>query len=185
MDRGAQSYRRFLLGDDSGIVEIVTDYKDGLILYLNSLVNNIQIAEELTEDTFFRLMIKKPVFSGKSSFKSWLYAIGRNIAVDYVRKASRQFSLPPEDMDAYLSDKAELEKPYVREERKTMIHSAMEKLPPDYRQIIWLIYFEEFSNEEAGQIMKKNSRQIRNLLYRAKQSLRTELEKEGLTYEEY
>ena len=185
MDRGEQSYRRYLLGDDSGIVEIVTDYKDGLILYLNSLVNNIHTAEELTEDTFFRLMIKKPVFSGKSSFKSWLYAIGRNIAVDYVRKASRQFSLPPEDMDAYLSDKAELEKPYVREERKAMIHSAMEKLPPDYRQIIWLVYFEEFSNEEAGQIMKKNPRQIRNLLYRAKQSLKTELEKEGLTYEEY
>ena len=85
MDRGANSYRRFLDGNDEGIVEIVGDYKDGLILFLNGYVNNINIAEELTEDTFFRLMVKKPRFSGKSSFKSWLYAIGRNVAVDYIR----------------------------------------------------------------------------------------------------
>ncbi len=82
MDNGASSYRRFLDGDDNGIIEIVNNYKDGLILYLNGYVNNIFIAEELTEDTFFRLITKKPKFSGKSTFKSWLYAIGRNIAVD-------------------------------------------------------------------------------------------------------
>ena len=82
MDNGASSYRRFLDGDDNGITEIVENYKDGLILYLNGYVNNIFIAEELTEDTFFRLVIKKPKYSGKSTFKSWLYAIGRNVAVD-------------------------------------------------------------------------------------------------------
>lgn len=78
MDNGAGSYRRFLDGDDAGIAEIVKDYKDGLILYLNGYVKNIYIAEELAEDTFFRLITKKPNFSGKSTFKSWLYSIGRN-----------------------------------------------------------------------------------------------------------
>ena len=48
MDNGASSYRRFLEGDDSGIVEIIRDYKDGLILFLNRYVNNIHTAEELT-----------------------------------------------------------------------------------------------------------------------------------------
>ena len=71
MDNGASSYRRFLEGDDKGLVEIVGDYKDGLILYLNGYVNNIFIAEELTEDTFFRLITKKPmkfiiILSGKN-----------------------------------------------------------------------------------------------------------------------
>lgn len=77
MDSGADSYRRFLDGDDEGLAEIVREYKDGLILYLNCYVNNLYIAEELTEDTFFRLITRKPKFSGKSTFKSWLYAIGR------------------------------------------------------------------------------------------------------------
>ena len=41
MDNGASSYRRFLDGDDNGITEIVENYKDGLILYLNGYVKNI------------------------------------------------------------------------------------------------------------------------------------------------
>ena len=94
MDNGASSYRRFLDGDDNGITEIVEIYKDGLILYLNGYVNNIFVAEELTEDTFFRLIIKKPKYSGKSTFKSWLYAIGRNVAIDYIRHNSKILNVP-------------------------------------------------------------------------------------------
>ena len=81
MDNGASSYRRFLEGDDSGLVEIIRDYKDGLIFYLNSLVNNLHIAEELAEDTFVRLGTKKPRDKRKSSFKTWLYTIGRNLVL--------------------------------------------------------------------------------------------------------
>ena len=69
MDSGADNYRRFLDGDDEGLAEIVREYKDGLILYLNGYVNILYIAEELTEDTFFRLITRKPKFSGKSPFK--------------------------------------------------------------------------------------------------------------------
>lgn len=59
MDNGASSYRRFRdNGDESGLVEIIRDYKDGLILYLTSIVGNIQTAEELAEDTFVPLSIK-------------------------------------------------------------------------------------------------------------------------------
>ena len=185
MDNGASSYRRFLDGDDKGIAEIVGDYKDGLILYLNSFVGNIYTAEELAEDTFLRLMVKKPGFSGKSSFKSWLYAIGRNVAVDYVRHNLKLSDTPIEDMEAYLKDESDLERSYIKEERKITVHRALEKLSPDYRQILWLAYFEELSNKEISIVMRKNDRQIRNLLYRAKQSLKSELEKDGFIYEEF
>ena len=70
MDNGASSYRRFLEGDDDGIVQIIRDYKDGLMLYLNSFVQNIHIAEDLTEDTFVKLIARRPRFSGKSTFKT-------------------------------------------------------------------------------------------------------------------
>ena len=63
MDNGASSYRRFLNGDDKGLENIVRNYKDGLILYLNGFVNNVYIAEDLMEETFFKLIIKKPRFN--------------------------------------------------------------------------------------------------------------------------
>lgn len=184
MDSGADSYRRFLDGDDEGLAEIVREYKDGLILYLNGYVNNLYIAEELTEDTFFRLITRKPEFSGKSTFKSWLYAIGRNTAVDFIRHNSRQVNMPIKDMENYMDEECCLEKSYIREERKIAVYRAMSGLTADYRNVLWLIYFEGFSSKEAAMILKKNDRQIKNLLYRAKQSLKTILEREGFHYEE-
>ena len=88
-------------------------------------------------------------------------------------------------MTEVLRDEIDLERSYIKEEQRMSIHRALETLPSDYRQVIWLIYFEGFSHEETGKIMKKNSRQIRNLLYRAKQSLKEELSKRGLDDEEY
>lgn len=59
MDSGTFNYRRFRDGgDENGLVEIIKEYKDGLIFYLNSIVGNIHTAEELAEDTFVLLGTK-------------------------------------------------------------------------------------------------------------------------------
>lgn len=70
MDHGASNYRRFLDGDDSGVVEIIRDYKDRVILYLDSFTWNIHTAEDLMEETFVKLITKKPGFSGNAAFKT-------------------------------------------------------------------------------------------------------------------
>ena len=184
MDNGASSYRRFLDGDDKGIAEIVGEYKDGLILYLNGYVNNIFIAEELTEDTFFRLITKKPRFSGKSTFKTWLYTIGRNVAVDYIRHNSKMLATPIEDMENYLSEEQSLEQSYIKEERKLIVHKALSELIPDYKIILWLIYFEDFSNKEVAKVMRKSVHNTEVLVSRARKALKEKLLKEGYIYEE-
>ena len=60
MDNGASSYRRFLAGDETGIVEIIRLYRDGLILYINSFTQNTAEAEDIAEDVFLKLIMKKP-----------------------------------------------------------------------------------------------------------------------------
>ncbi len=182
MDTGAENYRRFLEGDDGGMEEIIRDYKDGLILYLNGLTGNIYIAEELMEDTFFKLVTKKPRFSGKSQFKTWLYSIGRNAAIDGMRHRSR-FARSPIEECYNMSDEESIEREYLREEQKIQLHKAIGKLNPDYRQVLYLSFFEDLKNEETAKIMRRSKRQIENLLYRAKQSLKSILEKEGFDYE--
>ena len=184
MDNGAGSYHRFLAGDASALEELVKTYKDGLMLYINGFVHNLSVAEELMEETFFRLIVKKARFTAKHSFKTWLYTIGRNVAIDYLRHRSKIADTPAEELGNYLPDEADLVQTFLAEERKIAVHRSMEKLNPEYRQLLWLLYFEEFSHAEAAAIMKKNSRQITNLLYRAKAALKTELMKEGCVYEE-
>lgn len=184
MDNGASSYRRYLDGDDTGITQIIKDYKDGLTLYINGYVNNIFIAEDLMEETFFKLATKRPRFYGKSSFKTWLFAIARNIAIDHLRHSSKIAADSIEEYSNCLAEEANVEKEYLIKEQKIVFHRTMRKLKPEYFQILYLIYFENFTNTEAAMIMKKNKRQIENLVYRAKNTLKSELAKEGFEYEE-
>lgn len=183
MDIGASSYLRYLNGDDTGLTEIIRQYKDGLTLYINSYVNNIFTAEDLMEDTFFKLAAKKPRFSGKSSFKTWLYAIARNIALDYIRKNSKISDTSIDDLSNYIAEESTIEREYLIKEQEILLHRTMRKLKSEYFQVLYLVYFEGFTNEEIARIMKKNKRQIENLIYRAKGTLKSELEKEGFEYE--
>lgn len=184
MDSGADSYRRFLEGEDGQIETLLMEYKDGLMLYLNGYVHNILVAEELMEDTFFKLIVRKPVFFERYSFKTWLYTIGRNLAIDYLRKSARQADEPVETYAAMLAEEEALEKSVLREERRLLVHRALEKLKAEYREVLYLTYFEGMSNAQTGRIMKKSKSQIEMLVYRAKKSLKAQLEKKGFIYEE-
>ena len=183
MDNGASSYRRFLDGDESGLVEIIRDYKDGLILYLNAYVGDLYLSEELAEDTFVKLGTKKPKDKGTGSFRTWLYTIGRNIAIDYLRRHSKSREVTLANYRELESDMESLEASYIREERKITVHRALSRLKPEYRQVLWLIYFEGFSNKETARVMKKSVHSIETLVYRARQSLKSELEQEGFADE--
>ncbi len=183
MGNGASSYCRFLAGDDEGLHEIICEYREGLILYLNSFVQNIHTAEDLAEDVFTELAIHCPKFSEKCTFKTWLFAIGRNITAKYLRKHTRVSIVPPESQEC-LADEEDIERNYIKDEQKRMVHKALHSLNPEYRQVLFLSYFEGFSNEETALIMKKTKRQVESMLYNAKKALKNELERSGFEYEE-
>ena len=182
MDNGASSYRRFLSGDKTGLIDLISDYREGLVLYRSSFIGNFCTAEEIAEETFLKLYVDKPKFSEKCSFKTWLYTIGKNLAVDHMRKFSKQREVPLDDMYD-VSDRENIENNHIRSEDKRQLLRAMKQLKEEYRQVLYLVYFENFSNTEAAAIMGKSERQIRNLLYRSKETLRKILEKEGFSYE--
>ncbi len=172
MDKGDASYKKYLSGNDDGLVEIVSSYRTGLIIYINSYVNDIHTAEDLCEDTFFKIMVKKPIFIPKYSFKTWLYTIARNIALDYLRRKKTEFNI-----DEFSKEE---ERKYYKDNLKEdyyQLYLALDSIKEDYRQAIQLKYFDDFSNEEISRILKKDKRQIETLLYRGKRALKQQLEK--------
>ncbi len=175
MDKGSCDYRRFLDGDDDGLEQIIVSYKDGLILYLNTLVGNIALAEDLAEDTFVRLFTRRPRDKGTGSFKTWLYTIGRNIAISHLRKAGSQATVPIDTVE-FLQGGDEPLTAYLKEESRQELHRALEKLKPEHRQILWLIYFDGLSCKEAAKVMKKSVHSTEMLASRARQALKTQLD---------
>ena len=190
MDQSVSYYRRFAdEGDEQGLVELIKLYKDGLIFYIQNFVNNYSLAEELTESTFVHLFLKKPKYKNLSSFKTWLYTIGRNLTIDYLRKTKRKNSkeVSVELLNDNISAQEieSLEENYIKSEDKITVHKAMSKLKSEYREILWLIYFEDLSIKESSKILKKSVNNVGTLVYRARISLKKELEKEGFTYENF
>ena len=183
MESGYKSYRRFLEGDDEGIVEMMRDYRDGLILYINCIVHNIRVAKELCEETFVRIYVKKPRYSAKYSFKAWLYAIGRNVTRNYLKKHKRdEQHIAADESIEDIEDRNDIEREHIKNEDRIQLHRAMMKLKTEYRQILTLVYFEGMSNAESARIMHKTKRQTECLLYNAKKALRNELERSGFEY---
>ena len=67
------------------------------------------------------------------------------------------------------------------EERNRILHFCMDEMNPDYREVLYLIYFEDMSYAQAADVTGKTVKQITNMLYRGKESLRKLLEREGIT----
>lgn len=183
MDSGASSYHRFLEGDESGLEEIVEMYSDNLIFFINGFVNNLTVAEDLMTETFLALIVKKAHFKGYSSFKTYLFKIGRNNALDYLRKQKRITVVPVDNTESEAADMDSIEVKILKDEQQRQLHNALQKINVDYREVLYLLYFEDMCNEDVAVVLRKNKKQVENLTYRAKQALKTTLKKEGFVYE--
>lgn len=182
MDKGQEFYERYLKGDEDALLDILREYRNGLVLYINTHVCDMTLAEELALDTFTKLTVKRPHFRGEGSFKTWLYAIGRNLAIDNLRK--NKTHVPLEEAEGISATDSLIEEEYLRTEKNAAVRRCMNKLKADHTQALWLVYFEGFSYADSAKIMKKNKRQFESLIFRAREALRSELEKEGISHDE-
>jgi len=182
MDQATECYRRFLKGDEGALVQLIRDYRDGLMLYLNGFVSDLSVAEELTEDVFLKLVLKKPRFSARCSFKTWLYTIGRNLALDHLRR-SKKPGVSLDDCPEISDEEYDLERRYIQQENQIALHHAMKKLKAEYRQVLWLVYFEGFRCSDAGKIMGKSEATTQTLVSRARKALKEKLLEEEFDYE--
>lgn len=180
-DRGLVAYERFLNGDEGGLAVIIDEYGDRLLRYINSYVHDEMTAEDLLSETFLKLIVRRPRLRGEALFKTYLYAIGRNEALQYLRKKRCEVSL-----EEWLPDRqaADVYQRVLQKEERSAVYRALGQISPLYREVLYLTYFEELSCREAAKVLRKSSRQVTNLLYRGKQALRAEIQREGVEYED-
>ncbi len=178
MFNGNECYRRYLKGEDSAFEEIMEAYHDGLILFINKYVRNFAVAEELAADCFVELIVHKKRFLGNSDFKTYLYSIGRHKAIDFIRKDAKKKIVAPDEIPETSSDD-DVEEVFIADEGRRNLHLAISRLSEEYRAVVYLIFFEELSYEAAAKVLGKSKKQIDNLIYRAKGTLKKILSEGG------
>lgn len=173
-------YRRFLSGDAEALERLVREYSDALVRFAYCYVKDSAIAEDVMEDAFAALIVKRRPFNDADNLRAYLYKIVRNKCVDYLRLHKKRVSLS--DVDRVLVG-AETETALLRRENSRTVYKALQKLPPQYREVLYLTYFEEYGVDELSHLLKCTKKQIYNLLSRAKLSLKQLLIQEGIFYE--
>ena len=179
MDNGASSYRRFLDGDESAFDEIIKEYFDNLVFFIDRFVHDIHAAEDIAIDAFSDLVVNKHRYNFKVTLKTYLFMLGRSRALNYIKHRKVIDFVELSEADNTPSEQETLEEIVLADERKRVVNNALNSLPDDMRVVIHLVYFEDLTYDEAAKVMKKNRKQVDNLLYRAKKELRIILGKDG------
>ena len=174
-------YCRYIKGDEDALNDLVKNCSSALIRFAYCYVPDSAAAEEIMEDAIVARIMKRKQLENEAVFRSYLFKITQNMAIDYLRKWRK--TVPLEDVQNILMTE-DLEEGYSRRARNERIFIQIQSLPEQYRQILHLTYYEDFSLEQAGKIMGKSMKQVYNLHARAKEALKQRLIKEGLTYEE-
>ena len=161
--------------------KLILKYKNNLIYFLLKYVKNIEVAEDISQDVFVYLLVNKKKYDFKYSFKAYLFLIGKSRALNYLKKEKKKKEIIEKTK---IEVEPSLENYIFKNEVNEKLLKELKNLKPDYRDVIYLTNFESLSYKEAGKILGKSEKQIKSLLYNAKQSLKNNLERKGFKYEE-
>ena len=172
---------RFQKGDEYAFDQIVRRYKDPLLNFVYRFVGDTIEAEDIVQDTFYRVYKNKHYYKEVAKFSTWIYTIAGNLSKTELRRRRRRkfFSI---HSDSTTEKEYELPDNSKNPETKAnssvterIIHKAISKLPPKFRQVIILRDVQEFSYEEIASILKVPLGTVKSRVNRARLRLQDDL----------
>ncbi len=171
------------------VTEIETIYKEhfrDVYLYILGLSGNEHIAEDVTEETFFRAIKALPEFRGDCDVRVWLCQIAKNQFYSYIRKNKKSISTDFSELDdtnelsEAMTRKSQqqigIEKQLIDSEMAEIIHQKVHELSEPYKEVFHLRVFGELSFEKIGNIFGKNANWACVTYHRAKTRIQQEME---------
>lgn len=173
-------------GDPNSLESLFSVYKDRVFNTAVSYLQNIQDAEELTQDVFIEIFNSAGKFKGDSALSTWIYRITVNKALDRLKfnKRRKRFAVitsifKPDsaelaiDTPDFIHPGTEIE---LKESSK-LLFKALDRLPENQKTAFILSKLESLSQKEISAIMKISVSSVESLLFRARQNLKSMLNK--------
>lgn len=153
--------------------EIYQKYAKTVYRYLLSRIPDPDVAEELTQETFYQAIKSIDRFDGSCQISTWLCAIAKNQLLSYQRKHPPQEKLEDYDFPTE-SAESDVFQSFGRVELMKRLHSC----PEPFREILYLRIFGNLSFKEIGEIVGRTENWARVTFYRGKEKLRKDLMKD-------
>lgn len=136
--------------DRDAFAELYQRFHRPLLAYLDRLVNDSAVAEELFQELFLTVWLDAGRFRGRASVRTWMYRIAYNKAVSWLRK-KRPASW--EDLQVPATDELAPETLALNAIQRDHLVAALARLSPDHRTVIELTFFHQMSYQEIAQVM--------------------------------
>lgn len=165
--------QEFQNGHDESFEQLIIKHRSKALSFALRYVKDMYIAEDIVQESFADIYVYKERYKNIYTFKTYLFTIVRNKSVDFIRKNNKVYVYEELEEGAISSP----EEGYIKKESSMLIRQMVNELSDDYRTIIYLIEYYDFTYAEAAKIMGKNVGQIKILVYRARQKLKAMLER--------
>lgn len=146
--------------------------------FLYKLTNDIELSEELTQETFYTAIKKINTLNKKESIRTWLYQIAKNKWKDYLRKNKKANIDLEENTVENLVANYDIEEDMIAKDNIIEFYKKIHMLDIDTREIIYLKIIRNFTFKEISQILGKNEEWARTKFYRGKLKLKESLKNE-------
>lgn len=151
--------------DQTALKEVMSMYKTQVYNYLNLMLGNSELAEELTQDTFVKVYFKAG--SMRTEYlKAWIFKIATNLARSEFRKQKIKHLLSLSDV----SDDSYSYEPSMGED--IVVEQMLSELPEKYRTPIIMKELNNFSFEEISEILKKPVGTVKSLVFRGRRQMK-------------
>ncbi len=151
--------------------ELYKQYYSQIYFYVLGLCRNEHIAEEITQETFFRVLKKMNTFRGECKINVWITQIAKNTFYNYCRKKK----LDPESSLEDIATEGTIEEKIIDQETAKQIHMILHRMQEPYKEVFWMRIFSELSFKEIGNIHGKTESWARVTYHRAKLMIKEEL----------
>jgi len=166
--------------------ELIVRYQHRLLRYLLFLTGNREMAEDLFQEVWMRVLTRGGQFNGKARFETWLFTIARNLVIDYRRKRTMSsldelFETGNDDDKPMTFEVADGEPtPFDRfssGEDREHISAALLQLDTLYREVLVLRFHEELTLEEISKVTRSPLSTVKSRLYRGLSAIKVKLER--------
>lgn len=162
--------------------ELIELYQHRLLRYLLFLTGKREVAEDLFQETWMRVLLRGSQYNGKARFDTWLFTIARNLVIDLSRKRTMssldEMSESGEDdrpFEIAMSGPSPLDQ-FQSRENSAEVSEVLLKLDPTYREVLVLRFYEELSLDEIANVTRAPLSTVKSRLYRGLAALKPQME---------
>jgi len=147
-------------------------YKRPLYGFFYNMSKDGELAEDLVQNVFFRILKYRYLFRGDGDFKTWMFHIARNVNHDNFRKDKIRHKDAIEDWEDYLSDDGEGMTSIHKDEELHILSMAMDRLPDEKRELLLMSKYQDRKYKEIGEIIGCTEGAVKVKVFRALQDLK-------------